>query len=180
MFLNDEQKTDFIKKAAFIADKSTCNYKIGCVGVTTINLCGKNTEQLRSIQKVASELKIKEDFVYLKTWNENLPGEIYCQTCDSKGKKICIRDQENLKGRDFQKVCSIHAEQNLIAKCARYGISTEGMILFLTNTPCYICAKSIIQAGIKEIYYISEHTDKTGYEILKASNINLIKFHWCS
>ncbi len=175
MFLSNDLKTDFIKKAAFVADKSTCNYKIGCVGVTDIADCGLALEKIKKIQKIEPELKTKGDLLYLKTWNETLPGEIYCQTCDAKGKKICIRELENLKGRDFQKVCSIHAEQNLIAKCAKYGIKSDGMILFLTNTPCYICSKSIIQAGIKEICYLSEHTDKVGIDILKENRIDIQK-----
>lgn len=170
MKLTDTQKIDFIKKAAFIANSSTCGYKIGCVGV------------IEDIGQIISEeaekdpnYRRKNGFIYLKTWNETLPGEIYCQNCDDKGDKLCIRKIESLKGRDFQKVCSIHAEQNLIAKCARYGIKTKGMIIFITNTPCYICAKSIIQAGVKTIYYISEHTDTIGKDLLSKNKIELLK-----
>ena len=83
------------------------------------------------------------------------------------------KDVRNLKGKDFQKVCSIHAETNLISKFARYGLSTDAMILFITNTPCYICAKNLIQAGVTEIYYIAEHTDTTGVDILRSNGVEL-------
>ncbi len=170
MNLTESQKIDFIKKAAFIADRSTCNYKIGCVGI--IEDIG---QKFLDEAKKDPNFRRKNGLIYLKTWNETLQGEIYCQECNSRGEKVCIRQIENLKGRDFQKVCSIHAEQNLIAKCARYGIQTDGMIMFITNTPCYVCAKSIIQAGIKEIYYLDKHTEEQGILLLKTNGVRLIQ-----
>ncbi|PIR42351.1 hypothetical protein CO058_04150 [candidate division WWE3 bacterium CG_4_9_14_0_2_um_filter_35_11] len=164
--MQKSQITDFLKKAAFIADNSTCGYKIGCVGV--VKDIG---QKISPFAKKDPQFRRKDGFIYLKTWNETLKGEIFCQTCDKNNKRICIREVENLKGKDIQKVCSIHAEANLIAKCAKYGIQTPEMTIFLTNSPCYICAKSIIQAGIKKIYYISKHTDTSGIEILCKNSI---------
>ncbi len=46
-----------------------------------------------------------------------------------------------------------HAEQNLIAFAARRGIPTLGCSIFVTHCPCCDCAKSIIQSGIKNVYY---------------------------
>src|SRR3989344_3625564 len=160
MKLTRERKEDFMKKAAFVANNSTCGYKIGCVGV--IEDIGQKISQKAEKDP---EYRRKDGFIYLKTWNETLPGEKYCQN------GVCVRVEENLKGRDIQKVCSIHAEANLIAKCARYNISTEGMIMFITNSPCYICAKSIIQAGISEVYYMAKHTDRSGVEILEKNQL---------
>ena len=44
-----------------------------------------------------------------------------------------------------------HAEQNAIASAARFGIALEGATLYCHMTPCYICAKMIINAGIKRV-----------------------------
>ena len=164
--MNDGQINDFLKKVAFIAENSTCGYKIGCVGVIK-----DEGQKISPLALKDPHFRRKNGFIYLKTWNETLKGEIFCQACDHNGKKMCIREIENLKGKEFQKVCSIHAEANLIAKCAKYSIPTSKMTIFLTNSPCYICAKSIIQAGIKKIYYISKHTDETGLKILKENSI---------
>lgn len=168
MQLSIEEKVDFMKKAAFTADKSTCGYKIGCVGV--------NEYKAGKLNFLDEQIKQKGKFIYIKTWNETLPGEVYCQQKDENGQRICIRQVENLKGRDFQKVCSIHAEVNLIAKCAKYSISTEGMVLFLTNSPCYICTKAIIQSGIKGVYYLAEHTDTMGLELLRKNGVKVEHF----
>lgn len=44
-----------------------------------------------------------------------------------------------------------HAEQNAICQAARFGVSLEGATLYLKMTPCYVCAKMIINAGIKRV-----------------------------
>lgn len=51
----------------------------------------------------------------------------------------------------------IHAEMNAIAKAARAGISTSDADLFCTVSPCFTCAKLILQSGIKTVYYKIEY-----------------------
>jgi len=46
---------------------------------------------------------------------------------------------------------TVHAEQNAIVQAARFGISIEGATIYCTMTPCYTCAKMIINAGIKRV-----------------------------
>jgi dCMP deaminase len=50
-------------------------------------------------------------------------------------------------------VRAIHAEQNALLQCARFGIATEGADLYVTHLPCLQCTKSIIQAGIARVFY---------------------------
>jgi dCMP deaminase len=46
---------------------------------------------------------------------------------------------------------TIHAEQNALIQASRVGIALEGSTLYCTMTPCYVCAKLIINAGIKRV-----------------------------
>lgn len=165
--LNEKQKKEFMAKASRISNKSSCGYKVGCVGVLPFKIAHKEIED--------DQIVAINEFTYIKTFNKTVKGEIYCQSFDENGKRLCIREIESLKGKDFHKVCSIHAESDLIAKCAKYGIKTEGMILFVTNSPCYICAKLIIQSGIKEVYYQAEHTDTSGIDLLKRADLLIQK-----
>jgi dCMP deaminase len=61
---------------------------------------------------------------------------------------------------------AIHAEANAIAFSARVGISLEGSVLYCTHGPCLKCAEMIIQAGIKEVYYITPFRDSAGVQLL--------------
>jgi len=44
-----------------------------------------------------------------------------------------------------------HAEQNAICQAARVGVSLEGATMYGKMTPCYVCAKMMINAGIKRV-----------------------------
>ena len=60
---------------------------------------------------------------------------------------------------------SIHSEAAVIAQCARDGISTQGADIYVTTFPCPTCARSLVEAGFKAVYY------KKGYSLLDAENI---------
>jgi dCMP deaminase len=53
-------------------------------------------------------------------------------------------------------VCS-HAEENAITQAAYHGIALRGSTLYSTLSPCLICAKMIINAGIVEVVYGDEY-----------------------
>jgi dCMP deaminase len=65
----------------------------------------------------------------------------------------------------------LHAETNAIAKVARSSISSENSTMYVTLSPCFECAKLIIQAGIKEIYYREDYRLSSGIELLKRAGI---------
>lgn len=48
-------------------------------------------------------------------------------------------------------VRTTHAEQNAICQAARFGISIDAGTLYCTMTPCYTCAKMIINSGIVRV-----------------------------
>lgn len=71
----------------------------------------------------------------------------------------------------------LHAESNAIAKCAKWGGSTDGSTLYVTLSPCYECAKMIIQAGISRVVYRDTYRDTEGLQLLKRANVSLCKIH---
>lgn len=71
-------------------------------------------------------------------------------------------------------VRTIHAEMNAILQCARFGMSTDGASLYVTDFPCLQCTKSLLQAGIKEINYIRNyHNDDYAMKLIKLKNVRL-------
>jgi len=47
----------------------------------------------------------------------------------------------------------LHAESNAITKLARSTNSSDGATLYVTCSPCFDCAKLIIQSGIERVVY---------------------------
>jgi dCMP deaminase len=44
-----------------------------------------------------------------------------------------------------------HSEMNLIANCAKNGISTEGCYVVCTMSPCTACVRLLVSAGIRKV-----------------------------
>lgn len=59
-------------------------------------------------------------------------------------------------------ICS-HAEENAIIQAAYHGVSVRDAVMYVTISPCLMCAKMIINAGIKEVVYDGDYkfTDQT-------------------
>ncbi len=53
-------------------------------------------------------------------------------------------------------LCS-HAEENAITQSAYHGISVRGSTLYSTYSPCLMCTKMIINAGIVEVVYNEDY-----------------------
>jgi len=67
-----------------------------------------------------------------------------------------------------------HAEQNAIANAARDGVAVNGATLYCHMTPCYTCAKILINAGIKRIVSNKDyHASKRSKEIFKEAKVEL-------
>ena len=88
----------------------------------------------------------------------------------------CLRESLQVPSGERHELCrGIHAEQNAIIQAAYHGVSVKNAMLYCTNQPCAICAKMIINAGIKKIYYQSGYTDALAQEMLTEAGIDLIK-----
>lgn len=66
----------------------------------------------------------------------------------------------------------IHAELNLLLFAAKYGVKTEGCTIYISHAPCRNCAASIIQAGIKEVFYIEQYRLTVGEELLERAGVS--------
>lgn len=89
----------------------------------------------------------------------------------------CLREKLNVPSGEKHELCrGIHAEQNAIIQAAYHGVCIRDATLFCTNIPCSICAKMIINAGIKQICYHSGYADAMSKEMLTEAGIDLIHF----
>lgn len=70
---------------------------------------------------------------------------------------------------------TIHAEMNLLIQMAKSTESIEGADIVCTMTPCVNCAKHIIQAGVKNFFYVEKYRDDEGWLLLQQNGINVWK-----
>ena len=88
----------------------------------------------------------------------------------------CLRQQLNVPSGQRHELCrALHAEQNAIIQAAAMGHAIEGGTIYITHQPCAICAKMIINAGIKRIVIKEGYPDELAAEILKEAELNVEK-----
>jgi len=88
----------------------------------------------------------------------------------------CIRSKLNIPSGQRHELCrGLHAEQNAIIQAALYGISIAGADIYCTTQPCIVCAKMLINADIKTIYFSGDYPDKLSLQMLKAAKIKMVK-----
>jgi deoxycytidylate deaminase len=70
----------------------------------------------------------------------------------------------------FSEKQELHSELNAIICLAKNGVSPEGAEMYTTLAPCSNCAKAILAAGIKKLYYMEEYDRSSeGLDLLKEA-----------
>lgn len=104
-------------------------------------------------------LIVKDNRVIAGGYNGSVSGEAHCIDvgCYVEGGH-CIR--------------TIHAEINALLQCSKFGVSTEGSSVYVTHFPCVHCTKSMIQAGVKNIYYAEDYKNHPyALELLEKTGV---------
>ncbi|MDH4321843.1 MAG: dCMP deaminase family protein [Desulfobulbaceae bacterium] len=88
----------------------------------------------------------------------------------------CLREQQKIPSGERHELCrGLHAEQNAIIQAALHGVSVDGATLYCTNSPCSICSKMLINAGIRKIYYREGYADFLGGQMLSEAGVELVQ-----
>ena len=75
--------------------------------------------------------------------------------------------------RKFSAFRELHGEQNALAFACKNGLETDGCTMYVTLSPCSACAKSILAAGIKKVYYKEKYDRETnGIDFLIEAGIS--------
>ena len=105
----------------------------------------------------------------LATGYNGAPSNI--EHCEKAG---CVREKLNIPSGERHELCrGLHGEQNALLQAALHGVSVEGAKLYATTEPCIICAKMLINAGIKEIIIEGSYPDKMARDFLKEAGIKV-------
>jgi dCMP deaminase len=71
-----------------------------------------------------------------------------------------LRDERGIATGIKHETCrGIHAEQNAIIQAGVHGININNSIMYCTHSPCMICAKMIVNAGIREFVTYNDYAD---------------------
>lgn len=93
--------------------------------------------------------------------------------CGEKGG--CMREEMGIPSGERHELCrALHAEQNAIIQAATLAQSIQGATMYVTHQPCIICAKMIINAGIRRIVVKEGYPDELAVEILAEAGLKIV------
>ena len=114
---------------------------------------------------------VKEKGVLSTGYNGSPKGTKHCEELG------CIRVKLNVPSGTRHELCrGVHAEQNAVTQAAYFGVSVDGATIYTTTYPCSMCAKILINAGIKEIIYSEGYADDLSKDLLEEAGIEIREY----
>src|SRR3972149_2255893 len=107
------------------------------------------------LSRQVGPLRAKDKMIISTGYNGTPRG---IKNCSEGGCRRC-KDRQDGKltaGGKLGECVWVHAEKNALLQAAYNGISVKEGVMYTSLCPCRYCAKHIINAGIKKVYY-SEH-----------------------
>jgi dCMP deaminase len=97
------------------------------------------------------------------------------RNCSEGGCKRCAGKSKS--GADLGDCVCCHAEENAIVQAAYHGISVRGGTIYATISPCLMCAKMVINAGLEEVVYEHEyHFTKQARALFREAGVKCRRF----
>jgi dCMP deaminase len=109
------------------------------------------------LRRQVGAIVVKNNQILSTGYNGTPVGEEHCKTC--------LRQELNIKPGERYELCrSVHAEANAIIQAAKHGVSIEGADIYVTDEPCLMCRRMIINAGIANVYVKGEIWDVNSHK----------------
>jgi dCMP deaminase len=120
------------------------------------------------LRRQVGALVVKEKNILGTGYNGTPSGITHCSEVG------CLRQKLGVPSGERHELCrGLHAEQNAIIQAAKHGVNIAEATLYTTHSPCIICSKMIINAGIRRIVYLEGYPDALATEMLDESGIEI-------
>ena len=114
---------------------------------------------------------VKDRQILATGYNGSPKGVAHCEEVG------CLREKLHIPSGERHELCrGTHAEQNAIIQAAVHGVSIEGSEIYITDSPCILCSKMLINAGIKRVTYRGDYPDSLAMDMLREAGVELIQY----
>ena len=121
--------------------------------------------------KQVGSILVCDNRILCTGYNGVVSGAIHCSKLFNKKE---VQANFHHPHHEWSIVNEIHAEANTLAYSCRHGIKTEGTTMYVSLSPCITCAKLIVAAGVKKVFYINKYErDMSGIDFLQNNNVEV-------
>ncbi len=136
-----------------------------------MNMALLTAERSTCLRRQVGAVIVQDKHIIATGYNGAPQGLQHC--ADLEGG--CLREQMGIPSGERHELCrALHAEQNAIIQAAALGHGIEGATIYITNQPCVICAKMIINAGIRRIVVKEGYPDQMSVDILAEAGLKIV------
>ncbi len=97
------------------------------------------------------------------------------KTCKERGE--CLRRKLGIPSGTRAEICyAIHAEQNAIIQAAKLGVPIQDATMYITHQPCSMCARMIVNAGIKRVVYEQGYPDEFALTFFEQTGVAIERY----
>jgi dCMP deaminase len=122
------------------------------------------------IRRQVGAVIVKDKRILTTGYNGAPKGVPHC-TVES-----CLRNKFNVPSGERHELCrGLHAEQNAIIQAACHGVTIDGAVIYVTNQPCLICTKMLINCGITTFLYRNPYNDPLAKEMMEQAHVEIIE-----
>jgi dCMP deaminase len=122
------------------------------------------------LRRKVGALVVKDRRILATGYNGTPSGIKHCSEVG------CLREKLKVPSGERHELCrGLHAEQNVLLQASLHGVSLKGSSIYVTNQPCIICTKMIINAGIREVVMSDHYPDPMALDFLREAKIKVRK-----
>lgn len=107
-----------------------------------INIAKVAATRATCLRKKVGAVIVRDKTLLATGFNGSPRGQVHCTDpgvgCEMEDNH-CVRTQ--------------HAENNAVTQAAKHGTSINGATIYSTASPCYVCAKQLVNAGIVRVVF---------------------------
>jgi len=127
-------------------------------------------ERSTCLSRKTGAVLVKDNKVLAIGYNGSPAGTKHCSDTG-----VCKRKEAGLKPGEYKdELCrAVHAEENVLLQAAKFGVSVDKATIYTIYFPCTMCAKSIINAGIKEVVFIEDYPNELAKQLFKEAKVKV-------
>lgn len=134
-----------------------------------ITIAGNVRERSTCLRRRVGAIVVKDKRILSTGYNGAPSGFKHCSEVG------CVRAEGDIPPGERHELCrGVHAEQNAIVQAAASGVGIRDSTLYCTHFPCVLCAKMIINAGIRRLVVARDYPDDLSKSLLTEAEIEVI------